>query len=185
MLGDFMIKKVIIFFLIVLSVLLLFGCIETEESKNNLINENVSFSFDEEKQEVSYSIDLEAPRSCDTFEVSNILIQESYPVQVQIILKPLFPDMMCAEVITPVTISGSIPLDHMPGSISYKIEDVGEDTPRIIDDNSEKHFCSVEQKEAVICYTLYAPVCGSDGVTYGNDCVACSAGVESYVMGEC
>lgn len=35
------------------------------------------------------------------------------------------------------------------------------------------------------CIMIYDPVCGCDGKTYGNSCVAGSNGVKSFVQGEC
>jgi hypothetical protein len=37
----------------------------------------------------------------------------------------------------------------------------------------------------LVCYMLYAPVCGCDGVTYGNDCMARNNGVTSFTEGQC
>jgi hypothetical protein len=44
-------------------------------------------------------------------------------------------------------------------------------------------FC-VEQ-DAIVCPAVFAPVCGSDGMTYSNDCHANAAGVTIVHQGEC
>jgi eight-cysteine-cluster-containing protein len=52
--------------------------------------------------------------------------------------------------------------------------------------SKEKHVCTAEQKAAEACTMEYAPVCGDDGVTYGNKCSACaSKKINEYTLGEC
>ena len=49
--------------------------------------------------------------------------------------------------------------------------------------------CSNDEKNAeedpVYCYEIYSPVCGSDGITYSNDCKARVEGITEFTSGEC
>jgi hypothetical protein len=41
------------------------------------------------------------------------------------------------------------------------------------------------QQDGRLCPFVYAPVCGCNGKTYGNECVAQSVGITRYTPGEC
>ncbi|MGB2164352.1 MAG: hypothetical protein ACPHYH_00790, partial [Flavobacteriaceae bacterium] len=47
-----------------------------------------------------------------------------------------------------------------------------------------KDQCKGPTKE-IPCTKEYNPVCGCDGVSYGNDCVAEASGIKSWTEGSC
>jgi hypothetical protein len=45
--------------------------------------------------------------------------------------------------------------------------------------------CIEKPKDDCACITLYDPVCGCNGITYGNACEAACAGITDYTPGAC
>ena len=61
------------------------------------------------------------------------------------------------------------------GSCSEKSTD--EPEPICIDDSL------IDPNNA--CYKIFAPVCGCDGITYSNDCIAKNSGLLNFQEGAC
>jgi hypothetical protein len=60
-----------------------------------------------------------------------------------------------------------------------------EDIFPIITLPGEVESCNVQDKANLVCTREYKPVCGSDGVTYPNACLACQNSAPVWQVGTC
>jgi hypothetical protein len=52
--------------------------------------------------------------------------------------------------------------------------------------NEGGYVCTAKDRAAEACTMIYDPVCGNDGITYGNGCLACASGkINRYISGLC
>jgi len=68
-------------------------------------------------------------------------------------------------------------IEGCSATYSYIIEDLASTSTACIDES--------QIDPTAICTLIYLPVCGCNGVTYGNDCVAYYSGVTEWTQGEC
>ncbi len=85
-------------------------------------NHEITVEFNSDTNELTFTMVLLAPRSCDSFELVNKRVLESNPTQVVIEMESVAPKMVCAEVITPRNFEGTIKLGEKPGVVSVKID---------------------------------------------------------------
>ncbi len=52
-------------------------------------------------------------------------------------------------------------------------------------EKDDKENCVVDEKLNILCTKEYDPVCGCNGITYSNDCVAQSFGIKKWTLGSC
>ena len=136
---------------------------------------------------VTYNITVAKPSPCHYLNVTKRVL-ESYPVQVMIDVVISEPEegTMCAQVVTEETLTGKIGTGSRPASVTVNLDGSAVYQKEF---ETDRHYCTDEEKAAQMCTMEYNPVCGwsnlSVSKTYGNACMACAAGVEYYESGEC
>jgi hypothetical protein len=84
-------------------------------------SENYKISYRDGK--LQYELTVDKPTPCHSLAIDEF-VMESYPVQIRLEVTIQEPedDQMCAQVITPETITGEMDIGHEPGSVSVVID---------------------------------------------------------------
>ena len=94
----------------------------TTETIAPYLDKNQNFDLRHEDKTFYYSFIVEMPTPCYTVETKETIL-ESYPEQIVVDVTLIKTDAeMCAEVITPMEVSGSIPLANEPASFSVSLK---------------------------------------------------------------
>ncbi len=90
---------------------------ETPEQEPEESNFNVRYS----EGRIYYNITVDKPTPCHSINVTES-VMESYPVQVGIYMEMIESQGMCAQVITPELVHGSVETQSKPGSITFYLD---------------------------------------------------------------
>ncbi len=115
---------------------------DQEDDKDSSSDYVISY----ENGKLKYEITVEKPTPCHSLKIDEF-VMESYPVQIRLEATMEEPEegQMCAQVITPETITGEIDIGHEPGSVSVFVDSeevytAGFDSGKVAPEGSVNNF---------------------------------------------